>query len=77
MISKSGKILSKFPKLTGAMYLCMSNDHKLVCSMGVSGVLLSMSLEGRETFRYKRDFFRRPSGVTSDQYGYSDFFHSL
>lgn len=69
MLSKSGKILSKFPKLTGAMYLCMSNDHKLVCSMGVSGVLLSMSLEGRETFRYKHDSFRRPSGVTSDQYG--------
>ena len=69
ILSRTGKVLSKFPKLTGAMYLAMSNDHKLVCSMGVSSILLAMSLEGRETFRYKHTSLKRPSGVTSDQYG--------
>ena len=69
ILSKTGKVLSKFPKLTGAMYLCMSMDHRLVCSMGVSGVLLEMSFDGREHFRLKHETLKRPSGVTWDQFG--------
>ena len=69
ILSKSGKVLSKFPKLTGAMYLSMSIDHKLVCSIGVPGIVIAMSLDGRETFRLKGNDIKRPSGVTWDQFG--------
>lgn len=69
VLNKSGKVISKFPKLTGAMYLNMSLDHKLICSMGVPGVIMAMTLDGRETFRIKGQNIKRPSGVTWDQFG--------